>query len=100
AEAKVARARIQARRPASADVGELGHDENINLIRQVAHATARAGQQRVRDDVIDALTLLEFSRHHVPTLPGELDALEAEVLTVAREVAKMSLADLAQHLGL
>ncbi|MFF1613541.1 hypothetical protein ACFVYA_37745 [Amycolatopsis sp. NPDC058278] len=98
-EAQRALAHLRARRTVPRNSDEPRR-EMIDMIRHVARSTPRAGQQHVRDDVVDALTLLEFSRLHVPALPGELDELEAEVAIVARKVAKMSLADLAQHLGL
>lgn len=51
------------------------------------------------EDVLDALTLLEYAREHVPAIPARLDRYEHELLTMGVR-AGLSLSALAVPLGL
>jgi hypothetical protein len=90
---------LERRRKADDPMLSRASDDVPDLIRYVARSSTRQVPAMVlREDVLDALELLEYARGRLPAVPGAWDALEGQLLAKRGAVA-LSLADIAERLG-
>jgi hypothetical protein len=90
---------LKRRRAADDPMLTRASDDVSDLVRYVAQTDPRqVGAHVLREDVLDALELLEHARAHLPAVPGAWDALEYTLLSMRRRLA-LSLQDIADRLG-
>lgn len=89
---------LNRRRRAADPLLSRAADDIPSLLRYVADTTTRQVNAAVlREDVLDALELLEYARARIPAMPGVWDGLEYRLLSMRRGV-QLSLQDVADRL--
>lgn len=89
---------LDRRRRADDPLLSRASDDIPSLLRYVADTTTRHVPAAVlREDVLDALELLEYARARIPAMPGVWDGLEYRLLSMRRRV-QLSLQDVADRL--
>jgi transcriptional regulator with XRE-family HTH domain len=89
---------LERRRRADDPLLSRASDDIPSLVRYVAQTTSRQVEAHVlREDVLDALELLEYARQRLPAVPGVWDQLEYQLLSIRRRCG-LSLQDIADRL--